>query len=147
MSKTKALEESLGRSFQLYRDFVNSIEEKNLNQKLSIPSNTIGEQLWCVIGARESYSKAIEASKWLGFSCSVNKAEAKNKTLLLDSIRKSEIMVYNSLKNIETFTHSQNRLLIDLLEHEIAHHGQLIRFLYGLRIEIPVSWKKRYALD
>jgi hypothetical protein len=36
--------------------------------------------------------------------------------------------------------------MIDLLEHEAGHHGQLIRYLYGLRREIPESWKKKYAL-
>jgi uncharacterized damage-inducible protein DinB len=34
-----------------------------------------------------------------------------------------------------------------LLEHEVQHHGQLIRYLYGLGIERPESWKQRYALD
>lgn len=37
--------------------------------------------------------------------------------------------------------------LFDLLEHEAQHHGQLIRYLYGLGIERPPSWKERYALD
>jgi hypothetical protein len=40
----------------------------------------------------------------------------------------------------------QRRLAMDLLEHEVAHHGQLIRYLCGLRIDIPESWKSRYAL-
>lgn len=33
------------------------------------------------------------------------------------------------------------------LEHEAAHQGQLIRYLYGLRLAIPESWRKRYALS
>jgi hypothetical protein len=28
-----------------------------------------------------------------------------------------------------------------------AHHGQLIRDLYGLNLPIPDSWKSRYALQ
>jgi hypothetical protein len=39
------------------------------------------------------------------------------------------------------------RLILDLLEHEAQHHGQLIRYLYGLNLEIPESWKTRYALE
>jgi len=35
----------------------------------------------------------------------------------------------------------------NLLEHEAQHHGQLIRYLYGLRLPIPASWKSRYALE
>ena len=38
-------------------------------------------------------------------------------------------------------------LVLDLLEHEAAHHGQLIRYLYGLDLPIPDSWKRKYALD
>jgi len=38
-------------------------------------------------------------------------------------------------------------LALDLLEHEAAHQGQLIRYLYGLALPIPASWKRRYALE
>jgi hypothetical protein len=38
-------------------------------------------------------------------------------------------------------------LLIDLLEHEAQHQGQLIRYLYGLGITVPTSWKNRYNLN
>ena len=31
---------------------------------------------------------------------------------------------------------------LDLLEHEAAHHGQLIRYLYGLDLPIPETWKR-----
>jgi hypothetical protein len=41
----------------------------------------------------------------------------------------------------------RGRLVLDLLEHEAAHHGQLIRYLYGLKLPIPAGWKRRYALD
>jgi hypothetical protein len=36
--------------------------------------------------------------------------------------------------------------VLDLLEHEAQHHGQLIRYLYALKLAIPDSWKARYAL-
>jgi hypothetical protein len=33
-----------------------------------------------------------------------------------------------------------------LLEHEIQHHGQLIRFVYGNRLSFPESWNQRYTV-
>ena len=38
------------------------------------------------------------------------------------------------------------RFVLRLLEHESAHQGQLIRYLYGLQLPIPAGWKDRYAL-
>jgi hypothetical protein len=35
---------------------------------------------------------------------------------------------------------------MDLLEHELQHHGQLIRYVYGNKLEFPESWKKRYTV-
>jgi hypothetical protein len=64
----------------------------------------------------------------------------------LAALRRSEEIVLTALAAIDEYTATQSELAIDLLEHEAAHHGQLIRYLYGLRIEIPQSWKSRYAL-
>jgi hypothetical protein len=33
------------------------------------------------------------------------------------------------------------------LSTRLSHQGQLIRYLYGLRLDIPASWKERRALD
>jgi hypothetical protein len=48
---------------------------------------------------------------------------------------------------IDGFSAAQQGFLLDWLEHEAAHQGQLIRYLYGLRLAIPQSWRKRYALS
>ncbi|MBK8233243.1 MAG: hypothetical protein IPK72_22375 [Candidatus Eisenbacteria bacterium] len=37
-------------------------------------------------------------------------------------------------------------LALDLLEHEVQHHGQLIRFVYGNGLTFPESWKVRYTV-
>ena len=52
-----------------------------------------------------------------------------------------------ALDGLESATDLASGLILDLLEHEAAHQGQLIRYLYGLRLPIPASWKARYALD
>ena len=47
----------------------------------------------------------------------------------------------------DSFTDVQHRLMLDALEHEAAHQGQLIRYLYALNLSIPDIWKARFALD
>lgn len=145
MPITHIIADSLNRSFTLYRDLIESLDETTLSSKLpQLPSNTLGLQLWCVVGARESYSRAIQANQWAGFTCSLETVSVK--TPVAEALTRSAQAVSDALKSIETYTDVQNRLIIDLLEHEAAHHGQLIRYLYALKLTIPASWKSRYAL-
>ena len=48
--------------------------------------------------------------------------------------------------DFESLAEEQIELAFDLLEHEIQHHGQLIRFVYGNRLSFPDSWSKRYTV-
>ena len=60
----------------LYGDLVAALPAEALGLRLAeLPSNSIGSQLWCVVGARESYVRAISAGKWQGFACRVTKVE------------------------------------------------------------------------
>jgi hypothetical protein len=140
-----ALSARFERSFGLYRDLLEGIGPEALGWRLGdLPSNTIGGQLWCVIGARESYSRAIRAGAWVGFSCSLDDPGSPAKVGA--ALAASERDVRDALGGLiapETVT---SGLILDLLEHEAAHQGQLIRYLYGLKLAIPASWKARYAL-
>ena len=141
-----ALRRSFDRSFGLYRDLVRSLDASALGSRLDgLPSNTIGGQLWCLVGARESYARAIAAGQWSGFSCSLD--DPADPAKVADALRRSEAAVSDVLTNLATYGETQARLALDLLEHEAQHQGQLIRYLYGLRLPIPDSWKERYALD
>jgi len=145
MPISTTIQESFERSFTLYNDLVDAIEEQMLISSLpGIASNTIGAQLWCVVGARESFSKSIEADQWSGFSCSLEATTSKHDVAA--ALRRSAASVTEVLKTINSYTEVQCRLIIDLLEHEAAHHGQLIRYIYALKLPIPQSWKSKYAL-
>jgi len=145
MSLGAEIEKSFDRSFGLYNDLLGAIEEPMLSSKLpGLPSNTIGLQLWCVVGARESFSQAIMANKWSGFSCSL--ATTTKKEDVGDALRRSAEVVSDALEMVDSYTDVQSRLILDLLEHEAAHHGQIIRYIYGLNLPIPDSWKSKYAL-
>lgn len=41
---------------------------------------------------------------------------------------------------------AQVELAFGLLEHEVQHHGQLIRFVYGNGLAFPASWRERYTV-
>lgn len=137
------LKERLERSFNLTHDLVDQLAEDSLSLNLpNLPSNKISEQLWCIIGARESYIKAIQSGSWQGFSCSLKTPNVKQS--VLEALDKS----HHQLRQLEFqhFTEDQLALAFDLLEHEIQHHGQLIRFVYGNRLTFPDSWNKRYTV-
>ena len=133
----------------LYRDLVAGLPDGALALKLAeLPSNTIGSQLWCVVGARESYVRAIRAGRWQGFACRVTKVESKDRERMGAALEETAALAEACLEDgLIEWTPERERLLMTLLEHEAQHHGQLIRYLYGNRLEIPASWRERYALD
>ena len=64
----KTIKEKLERWFKLYEDLIEFLSEDALAEKLpGLPSNELGQQLWCVVGARNSYLKALKAGEWKGF--------------------------------------------------------------------------------
>jgi hypothetical protein len=119
------------------------LEEESLALDLpNLPSNQIAGQLWCVVGARESYLKALEHGSWQGFSCSLKAPRVK------ESVLEALEATHQCLGEIDftDFTDTQIDLAFALLEHEVQHHGQLIRFVYGNKLTFPGSWNKRYTV-
>lgn len=139
----KKLKERVEQAFQLTYDLVKHIDETALNLDLpNLPSNQIAGQLWCVVGARESYTQAIKAGGWQGFSCSLKTPHHKQAVLLALEATHQQLINLDFLE----LTEEQLELAFNLLEHEIQHHGQLMRFVYGNRLTFPESWQKRYTL-
>jgi hypothetical protein len=137
------LKAKLDESFKLTHDLVAHLDETSLSLDLpGLPSNRIAGQLWCIVGARESYTKAIEMGGWKGFSCSLSTPRVKQSVLgALEATHKqmSEI-------DFTGLTDIQIEFAFSLLEHEIQHHGQLIRFVYGNGLTFPASWHERYTV-
>ena len=145
----KLVGERLGAAMGLYRDLVAALPSEALGLRLAeLPSNSIGSQLWCVVGARESYVRAIRAGKWQGFACRVVRVEAKDRGRMAAALEETAELAVECLADESLdWTPERERLLVTLLEHEAQHHGQVIRYLYGNRLAIPESWKERYALE
>ncbi len=139
---------SLERAFGLYADLAEALPSDAFTRHLAdLPSNTVGQQLWCVIGARESYGHAIEDGEWQGFACSLSDEGTADQTAVSQHLRASADSVRALLADAESLSDQQNAFVLDLIGHEAQHQGQLIRYLYGLELAIPASWKCRWALD
>ena len=137
------LKVKISRSFKLKYELVSHLDERSLDLDLpNLPSNRIASQLWCIVGARESYMKAIELGTWAGFSCSL--AEPKRKHSVLAVLEATDRQ-WNGISFIG-LTDVQMDLAFHLLEHEVQHHGQLIRFVYGNGLTFPKSWNERYTV-
>ena len=111
------------------------------------PSNTIGAQFWCVVGARESYVRAYQSGAWQGFTCSLRGAEIGDPQAVRAALARSQELVHRSVdaRGADPQDGRVN-VLIDLAEHEVQHHGQLIRFFYANDLPFPEAFAKRYSL-
>ncbi|GAB4578347.1 MAG: hypothetical protein Fur0022_10820 [Anaerolineales bacterium] len=137
------LKSKLDRSFKLTHDLITHLDEEALALDLpNLPSNRISGQLWCIVGARESYLTGIEMGGWKGFSCSLTMPRVKQS--VLDALEASHQRLHDI--HFADLNETQINLAFDLLEHEIQHHGQLIRFVYGNGLTFPASWTSRYTV-
>ena len=60
----------------LYLELIDALSPEQLASRLpGLPSSTIAGQLWCVLGARESYPRAARAGSWQGFSGPLDEAK------------------------------------------------------------------------
>ncbi|HUN24491.1 MAG TPA: hypothetical protein PK299_15285 [Anaerolineales bacterium] len=138
------LQQKLTRAFQLTYDLFAHLAEADLCLALAdLPANRIAAQVWCVVGARESYLKAIQHGEWQGFACSLRTPKVQSAVLaaLEASAEQLSEIAFNHLNE------KQLSLAFDLLEHEVQHHGQLVRYVYANQLTFPTSWQKRYALS
>lgn len=125
--------------FEAYADLAEVLSDELLTKNLDAPKNkTLKEHLWCVVGARESYTKALEAGEWAGFSCSMHRVD---KAEVLDALKMSADTFEKTIATMDSWTDQQDELLTSLLEHEVMHEGQIIRHMYGLGHTLPSSWK------
>ncbi|GAA5036937.1 hypothetical protein GCM10025738_24620 [Microbacterium fluvii] len=131
-----------------YDELIAGLTAAQLGLKLGdLPSSTIGQQLWCVVGARESYRRAAEAGSWQGFDASLTSADLDDPARVRAVFARSHQGTHAFIAGLDPDDAYALELAFGLLEHETMHHGQLIRYLYGDRIPIPPGWKEHYVLD
>ena len=129
-----------------HADMARALPDEAFGKKLNAASNTIGEQFWCVVGARESYTVAIVRGEWAGFNCSLPGSQTDQKARVVAALDRSAQEFDSVGPNVE-WADSRDELLLALLEHEAQHQGQLIRYVYALGYRFPDSWVSRWALS
>ncbi len=103
-------------SNQLYMDLVAHVPENLLESKLvDLPSNTIGQQLWCVIGARNSYLKAAKAGAWQGFSCPLASDKTGNRQAVNEALVFTGREVKDFLNESNDFSETTIKFIFYLL--------------------------------
>jgi len=136
------------RSNTLYLDFLDTVPESRLGSRLAdLPSDTIGHQLWCVLGARESYPRAAQAGRWQGFTSPVTAEQTTDAAALRSAFVQTAADLDAWIAGLAADDEESLRYVLALLEHETQHQGQLIRYVYGLGIDRPHTWQQQYALD
>jgi uncharacterized damage-inducible protein DinB len=143
--RTKVIEH-LNAAELAHHQLIDLLSEDDLGRRMGDRSNTVGAQMWCVVGARESYAKAIENDGWIGFGCSLSGEDTTSKDLVLEALARSRALLAEAMDGVD-WTDTREGLLLDLLEHEVQHQGQIIRYVYGLGRRFPESWATRWALD
>lgn len=147
MISNEQLRKKMKATHDLYVEFIEQLTIDELSYSLPhLPSNSIGQQLWCVIGARESFCKAIKASGWQGFDCSLSYDDCHNNGKVAAALKDTWSIISDLLTDTTTINDIQADFLLSLYGHETQHQGQLIRYLYANRLSIPPGWKKAYSL-
>ena len=131
--------QSLKERIQSYSEFVATIDSADLGAKLDVPKDkSAAEHLWCVVGARESYAKALADGGWQGFTCSMSTYDREHFESALAS---SGEALLTAIQGVPEWSSEHDELLLAVAEHEVMHEGQIIRHMYGLGRELPASWR------
>lgn len=131
----------LHRLIDEYDDLARELPESALSMKAPGRSNTIGQQLWCVIGGHESAVRAIEKGEWAGFDCSLTETTDKQK--VVETLSSSADALRGALAGDSPVA---GQMGLFVLEHDAMHQGQLIRFVYSLDLQFPQSWIDHWHL-
>jgi len=126
--------------FSSILDIVNSINSNSYTAYLNIVKNkSVGDHIWCIVGARESYTQSLIEGCWAGFSCSLDSTEDQLEAE--EKLASSAAAFEKAISHIGEWTNEREALLLSLLEHEATHEGQLIRHLLALGESLPTSVK------
>jgi hypothetical protein len=124
--------------FDAHCDMIGEVDDATLVATVDVPKHkTLRDHLWCVVGARQSYAKAVRAGQWSGFENSMTSYTSADFKLSLASTAADASA---ALDEVTDWTGERDQLLSGLYEHEVMHEGQIIRHMYALGKSLPKSW-------
>lgn len=129
--------ENLRKRFGFYAELAGQLDDEQLNATLDVPGHrSLGLHLWCVVGTRESYAKAIPAGAMAGWASSVT---ALSQTELVAKLADSGRILLQAIEAVGVWTPERDALLAEVAEHEVMHEGQIIRAMFALDQPLPAS--------
>ena len=128
---------NLAQRFAFYADLVDEADDDAFTAELDVPrSRSLGLHLWCIVGTRESYAKAIAAGEMQGWASSVTRLERDE---FAAKLAVSGQALLDAIKGVSDWTPERDKLLAEVAEHEVMHEGQIIRLMFGLEKTLPSS--------
>ena len=125
--------------FTGFAELVEQTDDAARQLKLPVERHkSLAEHLWCVVGARESYTLALRSGEWQGFNCSMT---SFTQTDFREALNHSAAALRSALREVVDWNDTRETLLAELAEHEVMHEGGIIRHLYGTGSPIPASLK------
>jgi hypothetical protein len=143
---TDLIDQHLDAAFSLYDELAESLDATQLRASLPVPSNPIGMQLWCVVGARETWTRAMPSGTWGPFGCSIDSFADTHSPDVMRTRLAESAAAFRDAAATSPDDPARTDLKLGLLEHENQHLGQLLRYVLGLGIAPPEGWKRRFAL-
>ena len=129
--------DNLAKRIDFYADLIEQADDGTLTAELAVARNRpLGAHLWCIVGTRESYAKAITAGEMSGWSSSVTKYEQGE---FRDKLAASGRDLLDAIRGVSDWTPARDKLLAEVAEHEVMHEGQIIRQMFGLEKPLPSS--------
>lgn len=129
--------DNLAKRIDFYADLIEQADDATLAAEIAVPRNrALGAHLWCIVGTRESYAKAITAGSMSGWSSSVAKFEQGE---FRGKLAASGRDLLDAIRAVSDWTPARDKLLAEVAEHEVMHEGQIIRQMFGLEKPLPSS--------
>lgn len=134
-------------------DYLGQLTPEQLALRLPFEtSQTLGYQFWCMLGAHESYLRQLESGAWHGFACSLDGMGEITPAIIARQMRAADAHMAELLAGMVLEPPLVNgqpayTVVMQMIKHEMHHHGQLINFLYCHRLPIPASWQNEWHLS
>ena len=129
--------ENLRKRCSFYAELAEQVDDETINAELGVARHrSLGMHLWCVVGTRESYAKAITAGAMRGWASSVANFSRDE---FIGKLAESSRTLLAAIEAVAEWTPERDKLLAEVAEHEVMHEGQIIRVVFGLEKPLPAS--------
>jgi hypothetical protein len=95
--------------------------------------------------------KKLEQGSWQGFSSSLDQVGQVTPPVIQQQMRRADAAMQALLGRIDLEQPLNNgqtgvSVVLQLIKHEMHHHGQLINYLFCHHFPVPPSWREEWAL-